>query len=70
MNHEVATPTEMPLVDPGNPGGSWLYQAVSRCQPQSDVGPVSHMPLNSPTLLDPEVVAMLRVWIAEGAQNN
>ncbi len=70
MEHQVASPTDMPLVDPGNPEGSWLYQKVARCAPESAAGPASHMPLNSPTLLDPEVVAMLRVWIEDGAQDN
>jgi hypothetical protein len=70
MNHRVASPTDMPLVDPGAPENSWLYQKVARCAPESSAGPVSHMPLNSPTLLDPQVVAMLRVWIEQGAQDN
>ncbi|MGM0557525.1 MAG: hypothetical protein ACQEVA_14165, partial [Myxococcota bacterium] len=70
MDHQVASPTDMPLVDPGNPDNSWLYQKVAKCQPESSAGPVAHMPLNSPTLLDPQVVAMLRVWIEEGAQDN
>ena len=70
LDHQMVTPTEMPLVDPGNPDGSWLYQVLSNCQPESSVGPVSHMPRNSPTLLDPKLVAMVREWIAQGAKAN
>jgi hypothetical protein len=29
-----------------------------------------HMPINSPILLEDEVVALVREWIANGAQNN
>jgi hypothetical protein len=70
VDHQMVTPTQMPLVDPGNPDGSWLYEVVSKCEPESDAGPVSHMPRNSPTLLDPELVAMVREWIAQGAKDN
>ena len=69
-NHQVLTPTDMPLVDPGNPQGSWLYEVTSKCEPTSDVGTVSHMPRNSPTLLEPEMLAMIREWIARGAKDN
>lgn len=70
MNHELITPTEDPLVDPGNPEGSWLYRVTANCEPQVESGTVSHMPRNSPTLLEPEVLAMIREWIARGAQDN
>lgn len=70
MNHELQTPTDLPLVDPGNPEGSWLYRVTSRCEPQSNAGPVSHMPKNSPTLLEPKMLAMIREWIRRGAQDN
>jgi hypothetical protein len=70
MEHEVLSPTEMPLVDPGNPEGSYLYELVSKCEPQAGDLSVSHMPKNSATLMRPENVAMLRDWIAEGAQDN
>ena len=70
MTHELSTPTDKPLVDPGNPEGSWLYQVTSKCKPETNVGPVGHMPKNSPTLLDPGIVAMIREWIAEGAKDN
>ncbi len=70
MNHELTTPTDLPLVDPGNPEGSWLYRVTSRCEPESNAGPVSHMPRNSPTLLDERVLAMIREWIERGAQED
>jgi len=60
--------TPMPLVDPGKPDNSWLYQLVSRCEPTDASGfPHTHMPYNAPTLLDPRLVATLRAWIAAGA---
>jgi hypothetical protein len=70
MNHEMVTPTEMPLVDPGNPTNSWLYNVISTCQPSADGIDVSHMPRNSPTLLKDELIAMVRAWIANGAPDN
>ncbi|MFB6373968.1 MAG: hypothetical protein ABEN55_12850, partial [Bradymonadaceae bacterium] len=70
MNHEMKTPTDLPLIDPGNPEGSWLYEVTSNCKPQTKYGPTSHMPRNSPTLLDPGVLAMIREWIARGAKDN
>jgi hypothetical protein len=68
--HEVLAATELPLVDPGNAEGSWLYKVISECDPQAGGASVSHMPRNSPTLLDPELVAAVRDWIDEGAQDN
>jgi hypothetical protein len=70
MNHELITPTDDPLVDPGNPEGSWLYRVTANCEPQIESGDVSHMPRNSPTLMDPEMLAMIREWIAQGAKDN
>ncbi|MFB6375397.1 MAG: hypothetical protein ABEN55_20285 [Bradymonadaceae bacterium] len=70
MNHEMVTPTDLPLVDPGNPSGSWLYRVTSTCKPMADGNPVSHMPRNSPTLMEPRVLAMIRDWIAQGAKDN
>lgn len=64
LEHVVAGPTELPLVSPGDPEGSWLYQTLSRCTP----GPGARsMPLNAPVLLDDAVVAIVREWIASGA---
>jgi hypothetical protein len=60
--------TPMPLVAPGDPEGSWLYQLLSRCDPQDAAGVAhTHMPYNAPTLLDERVVATLRAWISAGA---
>lgn len=70
LGHEVLAPTDLPLVDPGNAEGSWLYKVVSECEPQTGDVTMSHMPRNSPTLLDPGVVAMLRDWINNGAEDN
>jgi len=70
LNHEVATPTDHPLVEPGDPEGSWLYRVTSKCEPMAKNGPVAHMPRNSPTLLEPRVLAMIREWIARGAQDD
>jgi hypothetical protein len=70
MNHEVLAPTDKPLVEPGNPEGSYLYDLVSQCDPMAGDVEVSHMPRNSPTLMPPESVAMLRAWIEAGAQDN
>lgn len=63
--------TDMPLVSPGDPDDSWLYQLVARCDPQDGAGkPHIHMPFNAPTLLDDRTVATLRAWIAAGAPND
>lgn len=68
MEHVVQGNTDLPLVDPGNPEGSWLYQRVAQCNPtDASGGAVSHMPLNSPQLARPEMVALLREWISAGA---
>ncbi|MCA9655512.1 MAG: hypothetical protein KC501_36690 [Myxococcales bacterium] len=68
MEHVVQGDTNLPLVAPGDPEGSWLYQRVARCNPTDASGTVvSHMPLNSPQLARPELVALLREWIAAGA---
>ncbi len=59
---------DMPLVDPGKPDNSWLYQLLSRCEPSDSAGnPHTHMPYNAPTLLEPRLVAKLRAWISAGA---
>lgn len=69
-NHELVTPTDLPLVDPGNADGSWLYKVISECEPQAGETTVSHMPRNSPTLLEPGLVAAVRDWIDAGAQDD
>lgn len=68
LGHVVQAQTPLPLVAPGDPEGSWLYQLVSRCEPTNANGAiVSHMPKNAPVLLDDRVVATLRAWIEAGA---
>ena len=64
MEHEVRGPTDLPLVTPGDPDGSWLYRKVSRCEPAPGALP---MPPNTPILVEDDVVAVLREWIADGA---
>jgi hypothetical protein len=70
MDHQVLASTDLPLVDPGNADGSWLYKILAECAPKAGETTVSHMPRNSPTLLDPELVAGVRDWIDDGAQDN
>jgi hypothetical protein len=72
LAHEVLTATtDLRLVEPGDPDRSWLYQLISRCEPEDATGRVvAHMPRNAPTLLDPAVVAKVRAWIAAGAPDN
>jgi len=71
MDHEVRANTSLPLVAPGDPEGSWLYRLVAECEPTDAAGNVvSHMPLNSPRLSDPGLVAALREWIAAGAKDD
>ncbi len=67
----ISADTAMPLVEPGEPDNSWLYQVISQCQPTDDAGTVRpHMPLNAPELADPRMVAVVRDWIAAGAPND
>jgi hypothetical protein len=72
LNHEIVfADTDLPLVAPGDPDGSWLMKVLSLCEPSDDRGNiVAHMPRNSPTLLPPEVVAKVRDWILTGAEDN
>ena len=61
---------DMPLVDPGRPENSYLYVLMSQCEPTAANGDVvAHMPRNSPTLLEPALVAKIREWIANGAMD-
>ncbi len=65
------TPQPTPLVVPGDPDASWLYQLVSRCEPRDADGNLhTHMPFNAPTLLEPRLVAKMRDWIAAGAPDD
>jgi hypothetical protein len=71
MDHEVVADVSLPLVEPGDPEGSHLYQRLARCEAVDDAGhPLSHMPYNAPFLLDDELVALVRTWIEDGAQDN
>lgn len=57
-----------PLVVPGDPDASWLYRALSQCEPERPDGSVApHMPLNAPFLLDASLVQKVHAWIADGA---
>jgi hypothetical protein len=67
LDHQVQGDTGMPLVEPGNPDNSWLYQVLSSCAPQDGGNVGSHMPLNAPVLLGDTSVALVREWIAAGA---
>jgi len=67
----VTARTEMPLIAPGDPDGSWLYRLISRCEPLDDEGTeFAHMPGNAPTLLEPVLVAKVREWILAGAEDD
>jgi hypothetical protein len=71
LGHEVTSATMRPLVAPGDPDGSWLFELLSKCEPTDDAGNVvAHMPRNAPTLSDPKLVAKVRAWIAAGAPND
>ena len=71
LNHKPVADTKLPLVKPGDPEGSWLYQIVSRCEPKDAQGKsVRPMPYNAPTLLPDEHVAALRAWISAGAKDD
>ena len=71
LDHDVIADAGMPLVTPGDPDRSWLYQLVSRCAPETASGAVAaHMPLNAPILLEDPLVAKLRAWIERGAAND
>lgn len=68
LEHTVLANTDLPLVAPGDPEGSYLYHLLSRCDPTDrDGDPVAHMPRNAPILLDDGIVATLRTWIEAGA---
>lgn len=68
LGHDVVAGVDLPLVKPGDPEGSWLYQLVSRCEPKNSAGEVVRpMPYNAPTLLPDTHVAALRAWILAGA---
>ena len=69
--HEPLSHADMPLVTPGDPAQSLLFQRLASCAPTDHAGNnLSFMPLNSPILLDDALLATLRAWIADGAQDD
>jgi hypothetical protein len=64
LDHEMQRDTPLPLVAPGDPDGSYLLRVLARCDPGNGTSP---MPVNAPTLLDDEMVALVRAWIAADA---
>jgi hypothetical protein len=71
LGHKPVADVDMPLIKPGDPDGSWMYQLLSRCEPKDAAGDVRRpMPYNAPTLLPDEHVAALRAWIAAGAADD
>jgi len=57
----------LPRVAPGDAEGSGLYRLISRCEPDLDGVAARHMPAGAPTLLEPELVGLVRAWIEAGA---
>jgi hypothetical protein len=68
LGHQVVGNPGASLVEPGDLENSWLYEILASCEP--DGGSGSHMPLNSPVLLDDRSIALVREWIAAGALDN
>jgi hypothetical protein len=68
LSHELLPGTSRPLISPGEPDESWIYQLLSRCEPVDDEGRARpHMPYNAPVLLDPQILALVRDWLVAGA---
>ncbi len=67
INHTLQSSATMPLLTAGNPAESWLFETLSKCDPGNSV---SRMPKNSPVLLEPGLVGMVRDWIEAGAKND
>jgi hypothetical protein len=68
LEHDVVANISRPLVEPGDPDGSWLVDLLTKCEPADDDGNVlPHMPLNAPVLLDAALVNGVRAWIEAGA---
>lgn len=68
VDRPATADSDRPLVKPGDPEGSYLYQLVSQCAPANSAGnTVNHMPLNAPQLMPPAHVALIREWIRAGA---
>jgi len=63
LGHELRRDVSRPLVAEGDPEGSYLLEVLSRCEPEGGEA----MPANAVALVDAEVVAIVREWIAGGA---
>lgn len=71
LGHEVQADTADPLIAPGDPEGSWLYQRLALCDPTGNDGvEYAHMPLGNPVLLDAGLIAKVRAWIEDGAKDD
>ena len=71
LSHTTMANSDLPLVAPGDPDGSWLYRRIADCEPTDRAGNImAHMPFNAPTLARAELVAKVRAWIAAGAPEN
>lgn len=55
----ASTASGPPRVVPGDADASYLYQLLSQCDPPG----ARPMPVGAPTLLDPELVGLVRAWI-------
>lgn len=60
-----STLSDKPRVDPGDPDNSFLVEKIESATPSRG----QQMPLHYPRFSNAEL-ALLRTWIAEGAQNN
>lgn len=63
LNHELMTVTDLPMVTPGSPEESWLWQVTSNCEPMAGDMLMSSMPRNAPELAPAPALEMLRLWI-------
>jgi mono/diheme cytochrome c family protein len=61
-----STESELPLVAPGKPEDSYLFEKLAGTQAKTGSG--VQMPVGDP--LTPEKIAIIRQWIAAGAANN
>lgn len=59
----MASAVDAQRVAPGDPDESYLYRLISECEPEIDGVTVRHMPAGAPTLLDPELIALVAAWI-------
>lgn len=66
LNHEPRGQSDLPLISAGDAEASWLYHAISKCDP----GAIGPMPQNSPVLLDEGLVGSVKAWIELGARND